>query len=332
MAHHHHGESLKDYFTEQLLTLLVCGAFGFTAIQLYIQDRLVTLLAGDFFPWVLGGGIAILVMVAFRMIAVWKEAGELQANASHSHGGDCNLDHSHGADCNHVHIPNEDGTEHDHGDHSHSHDMSWFIARMLILVFPVGLYFLGLPNKSLVPNFKDGPAVGGTLKDLAKDATEVEVIYQGDKQIGRILKTQTGLKIRETMLANGEVKLELMRGEGAVPMNFSELNDAAYDSGKREGLQGEAVALEGHFKRLADKEFSLYRMKMTCCAADAIPLRVRIVVPQALSGYSEADWVQVKGQIQFVKQQGQSGYLPVLMVADINDVSKKPAPKNEMEQ
>ena len=25
--HHHHGEGLKDYFTEQLLTILVCGLF-----------------------------------------------------------------------------------------------------------------------------------------------------------------------------------------------------------------------------------------------------------------------------------------------------------------
>lgn len=319
MAHSHH-HSLKDYFTEQLLTLLVCGAFGFTAIQLYRQDRLTKLLNPDFFPWVLGGGIAILLMVVFRMIAVWKEAGEYQANAAHVHG----------ADCNHVNITGNDDHDHDHGDHSH--DMSWFLARMLILFFPVGLFLLGLPNGSLgAPRDNDRALGGDTLKDLAKDATIEEVENQGGTLV-RMLKTKTGLRILEKTLPNGEVKLELMRGENSIAMKFSELNDAAYDAGKRESLQGEQLVLEGHFKPMADKEFALYRYKMTCCAADAVPLKVRIIVPQALSGYKESEWVQVKGQIQFIQIPGKNDYVPVLLVADINDIKKdRPAPLNESE-
>jgi hypothetical protein len=332
-AHHHDGESLKNYFTEQLLTLLVCGAFGYTAIQLYREDRLVNLLVDLFHPWVLWGGIAILAMVVFRMIAVWKEAGEYQANAAHAQGDDCNQDHVHGADCSHVNIPGQDEEDHDHSDHGHSHDMSWFFARMLILFFPVALFFLGLPSQSLsMPHSKETEFGGNTLKDLAKDATqEGDVKNEGNGVSTRILKTKTGLKIRETKSDKGEIKLELMRGEGAIGMKFSELNDAAYDAGKREGLQGEVVVLEGHFRRLADKEFSLYRLKMTCCAADAVPLRVRIVVPQALSGHSEGDWLEVKGQLQFLKEPGKESYIPVLMVADLTDIKKKSAPRNEME-
>ena len=96
-------------------------------------------------------------------------------------------------------------------------------------------------------------------------------------------------------------------------------------------MEGETAILEGRFKRLADKEFSLFRMKMTCCAADTVPLKVRIVVPQALSGYEDFQWVQVKGQIQFLQVPGQDRFIPVIMVADIRDITSPP-PKNEYEQ
>jgi hypothetical protein len=337
-THHHHGESLKDYFTEQLLTLLVCGAFGFTAIQLYCdsENRLAGLLIKDFYPWVLGGGITIVVMVVFRMIAVWKEAGEFQANAAHAQGADCNQNHAHGLDCNHVHIPGQDDNDDDPNDHGHSHDLSWFFARMLILVFPVALFFLGLPNSSLSAEGqrkklgKDSALGADTLTELIKDATVVDEKYEGDGLVGRTFKTKTGLTVRETPLPNGKVKLELVGGQ-PIGIKFNELNDAAFDPGKREYLQGKVAILEGRFKRLADKEFTLFRMKMTCCAADAVPLKVRIVVQQALSGRTDGDWVQVKGQIQFLQIPGQERYVPVLMVADITDVEPKNAPSNESE-
>ena len=113
-------------------------------------------------------------------------------------------------------------------------------------------------------------------------------------------------------------------------MRFNDLNDAAFDEAKRQSLQGQIAILEGRFRRLGDKEFTLFRLKMTCCAADTVPLRVRIVVPQALSGFQDFDWVEVKGQIQFVKVPGQERYLPVIMVADITDV-RKTEPKGEYE-
>src|SRR5580658_8254992 len=68
MAHdHHHGESLRDYFTEQLLTILVCGVFGIAAIQMYVEKKM-EFLAPQFHPWVLGGGISIIAMVILRPI------------------------------------------------------------------------------------------------------------------------------------------------------------------------------------------------------------------------------------------------------------------------
>lgn len=330
MAHaHHHGESLRDYFTEQLLTISVCGLFGFAAIEMYIENRL-SFLDPKFHYWLLGGGICIEIIVLLRAISIWKEAGKYQGNASQVHGPNCEA-----GDCSHVNIPGDE--EHTHADHGHSHDMSWVIARMLILVFPVALFFLGLPNSSfsaeeqLKRTGREAALGADTLKELAKDAPVEEQKYDGDGKIMyRILKTETGLKIRQTFQPNGESTLELLSGE-PIHVKFSELNDAAYNAGERDFLQGQTATLEGRFKRLADKEFTLFRMKMTCCKADEVPLKVRIIVPQALSNFNNFDWVKVKGQIQFLKVPNQEQYVPVLYIAHVSDVLKGVAPANESE-
>jgi hypothetical protein len=326
------GASASAYFTEQLLTILVAGLFGFVAVQMYRNGMLEKLLAPQFHTWVLGGGIAILLLVVIRAFAVWREAGEFQKlvnDPNYPEG------HVHTFDCGHPHFrANDPDAVVDQG---HNHDLSWVFARMLILIFPIALFFLGLPNASyskerqlaLVGN--DSALGEEMLESLAKDAAIVaeKTLENGDIQT--TLKSKTGLMIRETTPAGGGKPIrELIGGEGRR-MSFNDLNDAAFDEAKRESLQGQTAILEGRFKRLADKEFSLFRLKMTCCAADTVPLKVRIVVPQALSGYTDFDWVQVSGQIQFLKAPGQDRYIPVVMVADITNV-KKTEPKNEYEQ
>ncbi len=333
---HHHCGSPRDYFTEQLLTILVCGLFGFAAIQMYRNGAL-EFLAPQFRLPVLVGGAAILLLVFIRAIAVWKEAGAYQATGDMNAIG-CGQDHTHDANCNHTLYPEQPEVVADpDADDGHSHDMSWTFARMLILVFPVLLFFMGLPNASLSKERQlamagNDAAMGSEmLKDLAKDAVVVDEKTLDGGVIVRELKTRTGLKIRETIPSDGgEPKLEIIAGEGSQ-MRFNDLNDAAFDERKRQSLEGQTAILEGRFKRLADKEFSLFRFKMTCCAADTVPLKVRIIVPQALGGFNDFDWVQAKGTIQFLQLPGQDRYVPVLLVADITDVRKTVA-KNEYEQ
>jgi len=326
---HHHGESTCNYFTEQLLTILVCGLLAFAAIQMYRTDRL-GFLADRFHEPVLYGGIGVLVLVVLRSIAVWKEAGEMQANMIA-----CEHDHAHTDECNHHH-------GHSHGpdeahDHEHSHDMSWMFARMLILVFPVLLYFIGLPNTGFsqsrqIEMVGHESALGAdTLKALAKDADVVEAPKTVNGATMRVLKSKTGLKIRETIPSGGgEPIFELISGE-AKYRKFAELNNAALDEGQRKYMEGETVIIEGRFRRLEDKQFTLFRMKMTCCAADTVPLKVRIIVPQALSRFEDFQWVRVKGQLQFLQVPGQDRFMPVIMVADIRDVMPTDV-RNEYEQ
>lgn len=352
MAHdHHHGESAGNYFTEQLLTILVCGFFGLVAILLYQSGRINVILAPQFHKWVWIGGSVLLVLVAIRAISVWKEAGELKHQLmGHQHGPDCNHDHDHG----HVHGPDCDhGNDHDHGhdhnhhdhdhDHGHSHDMSWVFVRMMVLVFPVALYFLGLPsagysNEEIARRLGKDPTIAAkSLKELATAPDTVEDVAQRKvegESVTRFLKTASGLTIREKTSAPGtEPTYTLVTGEG-IAMRFNLLNEVAYDEAKRKSYEGETVIVEGRIRRISDNQFTLFRMKMTCCAPDQVPLKVRIILPQALMGRADFSWVKVKGQLQFFRgtdDRGSVSYIPTLMVADITDLTDGD-PRNEHEQ
>jgi uncharacterized membrane protein YcgQ (UPF0703/DUF1980 family) len=328
--HHHHGESLRDYFTEQLLTILVCGLFGFVAVELYRTGMLEYVLAPQFRFWVYIGGIALLVMVAIRAIAVWREAGEVHGHGHdhdhghdhnhhhhhnhshaqghdhhhdhahhHEHGAGCEHDHEHGPGCEHDH-EHDHKHDHDHGhhhhggedDHGHSHDLAWVFARMLVLAFPVALFFLGIPNAGFSQE---------RLEKILGNAPTIDDTSVGD-----------------------------VAGKEGLVMRFADLNDAAYDESKRESLEGQTAALEGLFSRVRDNQFQLYRMKMTCCAADTVPLKVLIITPTALSGFRDGEWVQVKGRIQFLKDAKSNQYVTVVKVADVGDI-KKTAKQNVYE-
>jgi hypothetical protein len=305
--HHHHG-SMRDYFTEQLLTIFVVGLLGFVAVQLYRTDMLQFVLAPQFRYPVFLGGVAVLAVVVIRAVSVWREAGEVNAQAhthehahhdhNHVHGPDCDHTHDHKHDPGHVHGPDCDHTHdhghshahagHDHGhdDHGHSHDLSWVFARMLVLFFPIALFGLGVPNKGFSNEY-----LAGLLGDQ-------------DKSLG-------DAKLKDVASKDGSV------------MSFNDLNDAAFDEAKRESMQGQTAVLEGKFRKIGDREFTLFRLKMTCCAADTIPLKVRIILERdSLSGFKDYDGVSVKGQIQFIQVPGKSQYIPVIKVKDITDIKK----------
>jgi hypothetical protein len=314
--HQHHGASLREYFTEQLLTVFVVGLFGAVAVLMYTTGKIGILLVPEFHVPVLVGGIAILVIVAIRGISVWREAGMAQAHDhdhGHSHGHDhhhdhhhdhdhghhhhhehgpgCDHAHDHGADCghdhHHDHAHGHDHHPHDHDhsaeDHGHSHDLAWVFARMLVLFFPVALFISGIPNAGFSQDWINSKILG-----------EDEAVSTG-----------TG---------------DVARGEGTV-MSFNDLNDAAYDAGKRSYLQGRVGILEGQFKRVADKQFTLYTLKMTCCVTDMTSLKVQIVTPTAISGFKDGEWVRVKGEVRFVQRAGSSEFIPVIAVADVKDVT-----------
>jgi len=68
------------------------------------------------------------------------------------------------------------------------------------------------------------------------------------------------------------------------------------------------------------KEFTLFRVKINCCAADAIPVGVRIIAPENVTRFKAKEWVEVQGQIQFLKLVGRDKFIPVLMLKSADQV------------
>jgi hypothetical protein len=267
MDHNHNlqcGTSLRDYFAGQLLTSIVAGVLGLAGILMFCNGQLWYILAPQFHPPVLFGGAAVLVLVALRMICVWREAGQVLT-------------------CGHCHHSAEYQNP-DQGADGHSHDLSWVCTRLLILSFPVSLFLLGVPNSGF-------------------SQARIRVLLGADDSI-------TG-HVGAVGERNGTVA------------SLKELNEAANDEGRRESVQGQTAILEGRIHWIDARQFTLFRLKMTCCGADAVALKVRVVLKNCtLSGFDDFDWIQMKGRVQFVQAPNSEQYIPVIVVEDIRDVRK----------
>ncbi|MBY0515144.1 MAG: hypothetical protein K2P78_14720 [Gemmataceae bacterium] len=352
--HHHHGDSLRDYFTEQLLNILVVGAFGFVALMMYSNGMARLILSEQFLTPLMLGGVGVLVVVALRAVTVWREAGEMRAHAAahdhhhhdhgHAHGHGHDHHHEHGPNCDHSHDHEHHALHHHEGhtdaDHGHSHDLSWTIARVLVLFFPIALYFLGLPSRELAAALAenrvgtDAEMATLTQEEMAERAMGAEQVgaetREADGRVVRILRPKQPPELKETTLPDGTKKYEPhVVLKDPIVMSFKDLNDAAGDDGKREGLEGETVVIVGRMNRVTDKQFTLYRMKMTCCSADMVPLKVRMVAPQALAGYQNGEWVKVTGRLEFhqVTEGKVTHFVPVIRVPATSEqfIKKVPA-------
>jgi len=260
-AAHDHGQAEGDYYIEQLLTILLCGAIGTVAILMYQFDRLNVMLAPQFHAWVLGGGIVLLIMAFIRGIVLWNTVKPEEAG------------HVHGPDCNH---------DHDHGDHGHMPGAVYL--KIIPLALPVLLFVMGLPN-----------AAGFSQEWINRRLGEAANI--------------------------GELKAVEVKNGDVITLDFAELNMAAYDAAKRANYEGRRVRVKGQLKSISEKEYTLFKLKMTCCAADMIPLKARIksdvVIPRAT--FKDNDWVSVEGVLQFaevVDTKANSTFIPVFRIGE----------------
>jgi hypothetical protein len=153
---HTHGNDRSTYYMEQLCTIGICGLLGGVAVMLYYQNILRFILAEYLHVYVLGSGLVLLGLVALRALGLWWTAGTLATNHEHVHCHEHGHDHEH----DHTHVHGEEhGHEHHHGcdhDHAHEHGLvhthdcghehSWNPGRYIVLLLPIVLYFLHLPN------------------------------------------------------------------------------------------------------------------------------------------------------------------------------------------
>jgi hypothetical protein len=305
MAHDHSHDDPNSYYVEQLCTIAITGALGGIAVLLYQGGRL-WFLADKIQPWVLAGGIVLLAVVAIRVVAVWMQAGRTPAaepnhDHDHEHHEHCH-DHSHGETCGHDHDHDHShshghGADHDHShgqghDHSHGHgggdghehgSAPW---RYIVLLLPVVLFFLGLPDQ-------------GKAGADARDAINANLNVQNvaDQAYGKVFD-----------------------------VDFPELQRAPVTESSRKFYEGKTIRITGEYLPGGnDRMFTLVRYRQNCCARDAIPLKAGIVIdpktgvtlPQeALRGR----WVQVTGQLQFQPNPAQpDAWLTVIVLRPDED-------------
>jgi len=308
---HSHGDGEGTYFLDQLFTILCCGAVGVVAILMYQTGMIGRILAPMFFIWVLLGGVALVVLATIRAIAVWQLAGARRNetavsnnhdhNHEHSHSHSHSHDHSHDHDnCGHEHGEKNGGHDHahahaqDHSEDDHGHDHGWAPWRYMVLAIPVFLYFLDLPRAG--------------FSDIRKDRE----LSAGELQQGSLRKSLA-------LLAGGMAyrKPEPRRLE----LRFKELAAVAAVPNRHEVYDGDIGVLRGQFspvKSGSDREFTLFRVNMTCCAADAVFLETRIIAPDPVN-IPPNQWVQVEGIISFQKNE-KGKWVPVITLKSNDDI------------
>jgi hypothetical protein len=336
------------------------------------------------------------------------------ANCGHDHNHDhgaCGHDHGH----HHHHHHHEEGVSaqappaalqqglqeklgtvaaaagqhtHDHGhDHSHDdHDHGWAPWRYAVLLVPIALFLLGVPNEGRQVKAVDDADVGGlqqfkttlkvpevagvlsaspllqtvlvaattkknerevpiyinnqegTINDLKPEMTVYVKEAQGDKVIGLGLEEirdeasaagKTGLTRATVKVVHAQersVQLELERGgktvieranlaQGPVfGVDFKTLESLAGSESTRSRWGGKMVQVVGQYApyRGNDNVFSLARMRIQCCGADAVQLNVPIVSAEPIKGFEVNQWVRVVGRVEF--QQRGNRYNTVLVV------------------
>ncbi len=196
-------------------------------------------------------------------------------------------------DHEHHHHEHEGPCDHDAGKCDHDHEHAWTPAKYAVLLLPIALFLLGQPQ----PGF-----------------------------------SKEGI---QKMLGNSTLEggTDIAAKDGATVLGFRELADAAHEPSQREHFEGRTGQLKGMFMRLgSDKEFTLFRLKMRCCAADAVPVQVRIISPTNINHVQDRDWVDVKGRIGFRKIAGMEKYMPILLLESADSVQKSAAEYSEFDQ
>lgn len=283
MAHDHSHEDRNTYYLNQLFTIAVCGLLGGVTVMLWYSGKLRFLVVERFWLPTLIGGLTLLALVLVRAIAVWRTVDEpVDAGHQHDHEHDhCGHDHGHcGHDHDHDHDHNHDHHGHSHGsgaDHGHEH--GWAPWRYVVLLLPVVLYFLNLPNEGF------SAAHGDRVKDI-----QIDLPSELGKGDGR-----------------------------AFEVGFDELQRASLSATERGNYEGKTVTVVGQYSDVSETRFTLVRFKIACCARDAVPLNAVIMVDPKADQKLDRNtyrnkWVEVRGQVHFSQKSGSQEFITALII------------------
>jgi hypothetical protein len=297
MAHEHTHASAEErqaYFIDQLCTIGICGALGVIMILLFRGNALSSILNPKFHAPVMWGGVSLVVIVAVRAIAVWfASSGHNHDHAhgehEHEHEG-CSHDHGH-EHCDHDHAhEHEHGQAHDHGhEHQHHHDHNH---------------------------------ANGSGNDHGHSHSFAPWRYA-------VLLLPVVLYFLNIPGRAGE---EEKFADNIPTLDFKEVERAGSTQESRErwetdAKEGKKGRLKGKFFIRGDKVFQLVREKVTCCAADAVPLNVPVFCNEQVHAEDlQGRWVSVVGTVKFKQLPGSDEWHPFFEVEKAADIVKMKGP------
>jgi hypothetical protein len=323
--HHHDGDT---YYLDQICMIGISGAFGAICIALYIanartaadgQSMLGLLLNTQFHFFVLASGIALCLISVVRAIALWRSAGR----PMHAHAGHAHDHHEHGPECAHEHgecghehaaaaIAVGHAPQHAHAHHGHDHDAAdhdhgWAPWRYVLLLVPIILFLLNLPNKG-----PQAQAVSFHVDSTHEAAGYAGMIASAPAHQGELLSWVAALYLSEQ--------------EGTA-VSFKDLLDyAGQPPAAREALKGKTVSVRGLFVPSSSSNvFGVQRFRIACCGADAMPITIPMVTRESLLSrrdLKQSEWVKVTGVIEFQEMGG--GLKTVLRVLNLDKIKACP--------
>ena len=238
---HAHDHSHGEHKLEQICTLIISGLLGLICVLSYQRNGLGLLLASQFHIPVLLGGISLLALVALSAVmglispasgghshgceghdkCEHDHAGEKHDHEhacakdhdhahphEHVHGATCDHDHDHAHTHEHAHTHASD----DHG-HDHGHDHGWNPWRYIVLLLPVVLYFLNMPNDGFSQSYMERSMHSGELDAATTLGRSVENLgMRVDKPAGQEYPTvvavteggpadKAGVKLKDALVS-----------------------------------------------------------------------------------------------------------------------------------
>jgi len=270
---------------EHVIFCLSVMLWGAVLLYFYQHEKLQVYIAAKFHIYVLIGGLAALVIGLFNLATMHVKT-------------DCGHDHGDGEEdgcCGH-----DDDAE---GGHSHDSDLNPFAALVLIAL---PLFF----------------SISATQHKLSDEYAESISGADVDAQ------TFNFIDIPPFTLETLEQSRD-KAADGAFQLNLLELFYTAGDTEQMAVFDGLSVETEAKLRNEPNrndngKRMRLYRLFMTCCAADTKAIPLSIEFDGELPDISHHAWVRVGGTMGYEEVDGVT--YPVLKVNRIEEI---PVPEGE---
>lgn len=186
----------------------------------------------------------------------------------------------------------------------------------VVILVPIILFLLGLPNK--------GPTIH-VVDDVA--AREEAMVQSASMYTGLVcLDTWSQL----AWLAKRADDVSLAEG---IPATIKMLDESKDDSVLRADFKNKVVTVVGQYVQNSrdPRVFTLARLRMNCCAGDAIARQITVISQSPFQDLKDQSWIKVTGKVEYAR--GAEGKMAVRLStigpANVKETAPRPWENNE---